>query len=233
MTEANRIQGTTPTRFLMREAGRTVRAGTSIETALAWTEPRSTAASTESQDTLLETTHTDQGQAAPLPVGRLYPHLLDDQGPAGPVIPLIQSALEDARQALDAYGEADLPNVFSRLATISALMAKAHELTQFNEDYGSVVSYIRRATVTPSHELSRSALNVLVCTLKALSENPAIDIDDAAELCEALANEGWKGELELGAALLAVLFGEEETRTLDEMQAMRLSDAKSAFSQEG
>lgn len=233
MKETDRIEETTPTRFAMREARHMVRGGKSIETELAWTEHRSTAESTELQEALLKTANADKGQVEPAPVGRLYPHLLDDQGPAGPVIPLINRALEDARQALDAYGDADLASVYSRLATIAALMAKAHELTEFNEDYGSVVSYIRRATITPSPELSRSALNVMVSVLKALSENPAIDIDDAAELVEALANEGWKGELEIGVALLAALFGEEEARILDDMRAMPLPNAKLAFSQEG
>ncbi|NMF99690.1 hypothetical protein GPA27_20130 [Aromatoleum toluolicum] len=185
-----------------------VRSALSSGTVLVWSEQKTTMV-TESDATtpVVKEFHSDG--LPPSPVERVYPQLFDDEGPAGQARTLIVRALNDARLALDAFGEADLDSIGSRLAAIAALMAEAHRLTYFNESLGAVVSFIRRATlVANSADTSRPALNALMHVLKSLSENPAIDLEDAGELIDILSHEGWCGEHELGAMLIAAVLGD-------------------------
>lgn len=147
---------------------------------------------------------------------RTYPHLFDEGGPAGQALLLIGRARDDARMALESFGDADLESVSSRLAAIAALMARAHQFTRFNESYGAVVSFLRRSALAGSGgDTSRSALNMLLQVLSSLSKNPAIDLEEAAELVDLLESEGWHGTFGPTEDLLAILLestdGDETT----------------------
>lgn len=141
---------------------------------------------------------------------RAYPHLYDQAEDAGQAQVLIESAIKDAHAALNAFDDTDFEEVSSRFATIAATLGEAHRHTRFNESFGAVVSYVRRATLTADAlQTSREELNTLVMTLASLQRNPAIDMDDAGELVERLSAAGWNGEHAAVEALVAALFDED------------------------
>lgn len=85
-------------------------------------------------------------------------------------------------------------------------MGSAYPLTEFNESLGGVVAFVRRATLAASSaELSRSALNALVYALQSLVSNPMLDLDEASDFVDKLANEGWQGEHKVADELVATL----------------------------
>lgn len=151
------------------------------------------------------------------PIQRAYPHLMD--GPAGEACQHVTRALEHARRALEMFGETDLDDINTQFSIIAVTMAKAHQLTQFNDSFGAVLSFIRRATLTASSaEVSRPALNGLVQALHSLLENPLIDLGDAAELVESLSELGWQGEHKAVDRLVAALFNEIAEESGSEQQ---------------
>lgn len=148
------------------------------------------------------------------PVARIYPQIFDEKLPAGQALVYIHNAHKDAQSALDAFGAPDFQAVATRLAQIAATMAKTHSLTGFNENFGAVVSFIRRATLLVSpEEISRSALNSLIHALRSLSSNPMIDLDESSDLVDTLINEGWQGEHGVADALIAALINETDIET--------------------
>lgn len=146
---------------------------------------------------------------APSPIDRIYPHLFDDCDPSGEARAFVASAILDAQNALEAFGSNELQDLGTQLPLIANAMRKAHSLTTFNESYGAVTSFIRRATIAalPS-ELSRGALNALISVLHSLSINPMIDLEDAVGLIDTLSAEGWQGEHGAAKALVSALFEE-------------------------
>lgn len=151
------------------------------------------------------------GEILKAPVERIYPHAFDDSDMAGQARVFVLKALEDARLALESFGEADLGSIGTRLSLIAAAMNSAHPLTEFNENLGAVVSFIRRAMLTMSgSDTTRPALNALVHVLQSLSLNPMIDLDDASDLVDKLVNEGWRGEHGIADELVAALFADSD-----------------------
>lgn len=150
-------------------------------------------------------------------VERLYPQFYDESTAGGRAIGLVMRALSDARKATASYERGDVDAVGSCLATIALIMRDAQEHTGFNEDFGALVSFLRRATLVASPaEVSLSSLNALVGALAALSENPAIDLNAAAEIADGLSEEGWRGDHELVVAMMKALLDEEAA---DEVQS--------------
>lgn len=137
---------------------------------------------------------------------RAYPHLLEA---AEPALILMRQALQDSRAALACYGNTDFDGVASKLSFIAVLCAQAHKETAFNESFGAVVSYIRRAMIaaTPS-EIDRDTLNSMVHALSELIENPLISLPAAGDLLDFLSKHGWHGELEAIERLIALVLGE-------------------------
>ncbi len=134
---------------------------------------------------------------------RAYPHLLEE---AQPALLLINQCLNDARAALDAYDDADIQSIGSRLTAIAAQCAKAHRLTRFNESFGAVVSFIRRATIAVNAaEVGRPDLNALFQALQRIVAEPMISLVDAAATTDALSNAGWQGEHGAVETLLALI----------------------------
>ncbi|MFH1493721.1 MAG: hypothetical protein ABIG70_02870 [Pseudomonadota bacterium] len=151
-------------------------------------------------------THAHSASMELSPVDRIYPHLFDDSGPAARVRILIQRAIDDANIALEAFGEADLEGVGTRLTYIASTMSAAYEVIDFNESLAGAIAFLRRSTVTASgFDVSRSALNCLVQVLNSLRINPMVDLDEAAELVDTLSREGWNGEHLAIEALIAAL----------------------------
>jgi hypothetical protein len=149
-----------------------------------------------------ETTETNLLKAE-----RIYPHLLDSELPEGEGLTLVKSALVDAQKALDAFDDPDMPTVLTHLTQIAATMGKAHPLTKFNESFGSVVSYIRRATLLASvDDICRSSLNSLITALQFLVSNPMLGLNEACEVIDNLSFAGWKGEHSVVEELISALF---------------------------
>lgn len=150
-------------------------------------------------------------ELAPIPAERIYPHVFDGDLPAGKALVHIRNAMNYARSALDAYGQPDLEAVKSYLAQVAAAMAGAYPMTEFNESLGGVVGFLRRAVlVVDTGELTRSALNALSFALRSISENPMLDLDDAADIVEGLEKEGWRGGHALADEIIQLLLGEGE-----------------------
>lgn len=144
-------------------------------------------------------------------IERLYPHFFDGNEAPGKARVFIVNALSDARLALESFGANDFEDVATRLSLIASTMSRAHPLTAFNESLGSVVSYIRRATITMNAgEITRAGLNVLVFVLSELTRNPAIDLEEAVDLVDKLSTEGWQGDHAVVQAMIAALFDDNE-----------------------
>jgi hypothetical protein len=152
-------------------------------------------------------------------IDRLYPHLFDESEAGGQARIHIGQALKDAQLALHAFGEADLDTVSTRLTLVAPHMAKAYTHTEFNPSLGAVVSYVRRAVLQASPaDVSRSALNALVSVLQSALDDPAIELDEAADLTEKLANEGWNGDHVAVNELIAAMADDPELEA--EVQAL-------------
>lgn len=150
----------------------------------------------------------EKGQPSP---GRLYPHLFDINEPSGQVIQLVSNAISDAEAALEAFESSDLQEISTKLGTIAVAMKVAHQLTTFNEDFGAVVSFIRRAAINAdASELDRHALNSLARCLIELKDHPAIDLTGAAELIDRLISAGWQGDLAATKAIVEFIFSQSD-----------------------
>lgn len=144
-------------------------------------------------------------------IERLYPHVYDESAESGQALLYVQSALSDVHAALDDYSNADLPAISTRLSQVAAAMNKAHPLTYFNESFGAVISFIRRATlIANSSDVSLPSLNALLSALRALSSNPMLDLDKASEIVEELSLLGWNGEHAVGGEILAALLSDTD-----------------------
>jgi hypothetical protein len=134
---------------------------------------------------------------------RAYPHLIEE---AQPALVLIDECLSDAHAALDAYDDADIQTIASRLAAIAAQCAHAHRLTRFNESFGAVISFVRRAALTADFtQVGRAELNALIQALQRVSNEPMIGLVDATIITDALSESGWHGEHNAVETLLALL----------------------------
>lgn len=191
-----------------------------------WVAARPRIESVSSTTTSEEPVDSGEVSVSP-PQEQLYPHLFDESLAPGEARMLVTSALRDANLALDAFGDGDLAAIESRLALVASTMKKTHHLTSFNESYGSVVTFIRRATLRANAvDVNRSGLNALVQSLRSLSSNPSMDLDEAADLIDLLSDEGWKGEHEATPALLKVLFDESDLTESENLQPeLFVSDA--------
>jgi hypothetical protein len=153
-------------------------------------------------------------------VRRAYPQVVEA---AQPALRFISQALGDARAALEAFGEPDFREVANRLTCVAALCARAHLETRFNESFGAVVSYIRRATIAANaanpDEISRDSLNSLVHVLNTLITNPVISLGDAGDLVELLSQHGWHGEHEAIERIIATLLNNELRESATEASA--------------
>jgi hypothetical protein len=139
---------------------------------------------------------------------RAYPHLVEA---AQSAVSLMRHSLDNARLALTSYDDADIDGVASRLSAIAAQCAKAHQSTAFNEAFGAVVSYVRRATLAANAaDIARAALNSLVQALNQLTNNPMISLAAAADMLTTLSDDGWEGEHRAVNRLLA-LFTEDSS----------------------
>ena len=146
---------------------------------------------------------------SPVPISRLYPHAFDDAEPEGQSRAHLLSGLADARLALNAISESDFEELGVRLGIIANSLRSAQESAPNNGAYRSVVAFIRRAAlVAQPTEISRAAMNALVLALRALSENPLIDLEDAAELSDQLASEGWRGDHAIAKEIIAGMLEE-------------------------
>jgi hypothetical protein len=159
---------------------------------------------------------------APPPIDRIYPHVFDESESAGQAVALIRQAHKDASTALDAYGEADLEAVESRLTLIAAAASKAYPLSDFNRSFAAVVAYIRRAALFANAAgVTRQALNALAHALQFLLANPMIDLMDAAEITEKLSAVGWHGEHQATEQLIDALLGELSTGEATQAEQFR------------
>jgi hypothetical protein len=151
-------------------------------------------------------------QAAP--PDRVYPHLYDPaSSPDGGAMRLIADALGDAQAAVDCFTEADLHGVSTSLGLVAASLARAHQHTTFNESLGSVVSYIRRATLrADAATLDLAQLMQLAQVLRTIQGQPMLDLETAAGLADDLSAAGWDGELYEVNALLRALWDTDEGR---------------------
>jgi hypothetical protein len=144
---------------------------------------------------------------------RAYPHIVEV---AQPAFILMQRALEDARLALDSYDDGDIEGVASRLSAIAAQCAKAHPSTEFNESFGAVVSFVRRAAIAAdASQITRVAVNRLIHALKQLTDDPMIDLAAAGDLISSLTDDGWHGEYEAVDRLLSLLTEDEIQSSLE------------------
>jgi hypothetical protein len=138
---------------------------------------------------------------------RAYPHIVEA---AEPAIALISRALDDARLALDAFSDNDFNEVANRLSVIAAQCKEAHPLTKFNECFGSIVPYIRRAALVANpDELTRESLNALVQAMSRLVDNSMVSLSEAGKIRGELSESGWNGENRAVERLFALLLGTE------------------------
>jgi hypothetical protein len=146
-----------------------------------------------------------------VPIGRLYPQFLDVDTEHGRLRVLIRDALGDSRHAVDSYQTGDIAAVDSYLANIAAVMQEAYDQTEFNDNLGAVISFVRRAAITASaEEVSLSSLHALVNALSNISQNPFMDLSAAADLVDGLSDEGWRGEHQAVSAILELFVGESD-----------------------
>lgn len=137
---------------------------------------------------------------------RLYPQFFDEDTAVGRLRVLVLRALDDARRSVEAFECSDLQMVGSCLAIVASIMRDAYEETSFNEDFGAIVSFIRRATLVASPtEVTLSSLNALVGALAGLSDNPAVGFAEAVDITDKLTEEGWRGEHSAVVAMVDLL----------------------------
>lgn len=154
------------------------------------------------------------------PVDRIYPHIFDEAAETGQAVNYINSALNDAQSALDAFDDTDFQTINTRITQVASAMKQAYPLTLFNESLGIVISYIRRAALAASiDDISYASLNALVHVLQSIAFNPMIDLDDASDLVDKLSDQGWNGEHKTANQLIDTLlnnteFNENELETL-------------------
>jgi len=162
-------------------------------------------------NTSLSGESTAEAEGIGPPIDRIYPQMFDAEAPAGQSLTFIHNAFNDAQSALEAFSSPDLQTVASRLTQIASTMARIHPLTEFNESFGAVVSFIRRATLIASPlEVSRPGLNSLVQVLRSLYSNPMMDLDEASDLVDELKSSGWHGEHGVAETLIAELLNESD-----------------------
>lgn len=143
---------------------------------------------------------------------RMYPQAFDVNAKAGNARVQIERAKGDACRALDFFNVSDISSMATQFGLIGACLLSAYQRTDFNDALASAIAYIRRAVlVADPTSISRSELNSLVVALRSISANPMIDLEEAAELVNALAATGWKGENKVVADLVAAFLEDDES----------------------
>jgi hypothetical protein len=151
---------------------------------------------------------------------RLYPHVFDPASAAGEALVHVQSAINDIQLAIDDYGDADLISVSSRLSQVGASMKKAHTHADFNECFGAVTSFVRRATLAAVPEdITRPALNSVLSGLRQLRLNPLLGLDEATDLIDRLSTDGWNGSHTTVEKIISALLAESDL-DYEHIQAM-------------
>jgi len=173
----------------------------------AWASPTGAAVSADA--TVVISTEARSELTRSPPTTRLYPQMFEVGEPAERALCLVGNAADAADAALEAYGLGDFETIGSKLAQIAAVMADTHSLTHFNENFGAVVSFVRRAALaTPYSELSREALNAMAAVLNQLVREPMLDLDAAADAISRLESESWQGQYEAVETLIAALLND-------------------------
>jgi hypothetical protein len=159
-----------------------------------------------------EETKENEVAQEPVPLQRLYPHVFDTDMPSARSIASVRTAVSDARSAVDAFDDADLAEVGSRLALIASSMAQAQEAADFNQGFRAVVAYIRRAMLVcgGGYNIGREALHALITVLRQLSDKPVLTLQEGAKLVSELSHVGWRGEHAAASEVINALLGRED-----------------------
>lgn len=159
---------------------------------------------------------------------RIYPHVFDEATNAGEALGYIRAAIQDARDALDDFGDANLQSIGTRLSQIAQLLKKAYSISHANDPFAAVISFLRRATLTLSPEdITFPQLNSLLGALKQIADNPLLSLDEATDLIEKLTSDGWTGEHEAVEKIVTMLIdaqGQEAVATIGAMKKLLTSE---------
>lgn len=140
---------------------------------------------------------------------RIYPHMYEAEAQTGVAMSLVGRAKTEAASAVDAYLLGDIQEVSSRLALVATSAAAAHRNTRFNEAFGAVVSFIRRAALAANvAEIELPQLMQLSKALNTLHAEPMLTLDAATDVVESLEQVGWRGQHAAVAELVAALIGD-------------------------
>jgi hypothetical protein len=127
----------------------------------------------------------------------------------GVALSLVGRAKTEIESAVDAYLAGDIEEVSSRLGLVATNTAAAHRSTHFNEAFGAVVSFVRRATLAANVvDIELQQLMQLSKALNALHADPMLTLDSATDLVESLEKVGWHGQHVAVSELVASLIGE-------------------------
>lgn len=146
----------------------------------------------------------------------LYPHFYDkdSQGNAPIAIRLLQAAIGDIDDAIDAYRDANMSGLWAKVSMVADSLNKAHDFTDFNEAFGAVVSHAARAaTHSEIDSINRDALYALQIALKEAVNDPALTLIKAVDIIDNLEKAGWKvsaPEVQKLASELLAYFGISE-----------------------
>ena len=94
-----------------------------------------------------------------------------------------------------------------------------------------MIAFVRRAVLAaPITDISRSGLNALQFVLRGISDNPMLDLDDAAEAVDLLEREAWRGDHEVADTIVAALLDDSEFDENEEVQTRLFVDDASPSS---
>lgn len=171
-----------------------------------------------------EVTKENEETRGAVPLQSLYPHVFDTDMPSARSIASVRTALIDARSAADAFDDADLAEVGSRLALIASSMAQAQEAADFNQGFRAVVAYIRRAMLVcgGGYNVGREELNALITVIRQLSDKPVLALQEGAKLISELSRVGWRGEHAAASEVINALLGRDDNEVEAASGEMRL-----------
>lgn len=153
---------------------------------------------------------------------RIYPHVFDEATNTGEALGYIREAIQDARDALDDFGEVNLQSIGMRLSQIAQLLKKAYSISHANDPFAAVISFLRRAALTLSPEdITLPQLNSLLGALKQIADNPLLSLDEATDLIENLSSNGWTGEHEAVEQIVKMLIDAQGQETVATIEAMK------------
>lgn len=133
----------------------------------------------------------------------LYPHLYDKDSSSTAALAMEQIglAITDTERAISAYNSGNLSEVWVALGGIGDCLSRAHQHTEFNEAFGSVVTFAHRAIRSADvNEINESHLMALQSALVRLTEEPTMTLSEAADVADQLESSGWQGSDEDVAA---------------------------------